>query len=40
MVPEKSTFFWSTMATASRRDSRSYSRTSRPPTRTDPSVTS
>ena len=39
-VPEKRTFFWSTMPTASRRARRSYSRTSRPPTRTVPSVAS
>ena len=39
-VPEKSTFFCSTTETASRRASRSYSRTSQPPTLTQPPVTS
>ena len=40
MVPEKSTFFCRTMPTVSRRAFRSYSRTSRPPTRTVPKLAS
>lgn len=40
IVPEKSTFFCSTIATALRKVSMSYSRTSTPPTLTVPSVVS
>ena len=39
-VPLNSTFFWSTMPTASLSAARSYSRTSWPPTATPPEVTS
>ena len=40
MLPENSSFFCNTMLTALRSASRSYSRTSTPPTFTLPSVTS
>ena len=40
MVPENSSFFCSTMATLSRSTSRSYFRTSMPPTFKVPSLTS
>ena len=40
MVPVKRVFFWRTIATESRRVSKSYSRTSIPPTLTAPDLTS